>query len=143
MTYNNINRQPKCTPLKKPEKKTQPQKAPIPVAPTQPIYLGMLYLEHNIYLYMNCCLVVTNLFNIFTVLRGSSIPSSMCCLYFVEMSACQVEHKWSYLYPCLSTNLQVSIIVLREEVHLKEFQEHFVLVLADKAKNNVLVVYKQ
>ena len=36
--------------------------------------------------------------------------------------------------------------VLREKVHqeyLKEFQEHFVLVPANKAKNNVLVVCKQ
>ena len=36
--------------------------------------------------------------------------------------------------------------VLREKIHLdylKEFQNHFVLVPADKAKNNVLIVCKQ
>ena len=33
--------------------------------------------------------------------------------------------------------------VLRENVHQEEFQEHFVLVPANKAKNNVLVVCKQ
>ena len=36
--------------------------------------------------------------------------------------------------------------VLREKIHLdylKEFQKHFVLVPADKAKNNVLIVCKQ